>query len=138
MNSTMRAGGDEAPAMLAVNLSATNGAPGAARAAIVEFCRNREIASSPIATVMLLVSEVVTNAVVHPDLPATATIALAARVEERLIRVEVTDQGTGFVPRPRDPSRTTGGFGLYLLEKESRDWGVLRKNGTCVWFEVAI
>ena len=138
MNGTMRTGGDGPPAMLAVDLETTSEAPGAARAAIVEFCQDREIASSPIATVMLLVSEVVTNAVVHPDVPRSSTIELAARVEERLIRVEVTDQGSGFVPTPRDPSRTAGGFGLYLLEKESRDWGVLQKNGTCVWFEVAI
>ena len=134
----MRTGGDGAPGVLAVELDRTSEAPGAARAAIVEFCQDREIASSPIATVMLLVSEVVTNAVVHPDVPATATIMLAARVQERLIRVEVTDQGRGFVPRPRDPTRATGGFGLYLLEKESRDWGVVQKDGTCVWFEVAI
>ena len=53
-----------------------------------------------------------------------------------LIRVEVTDQGSGFTPRPRDPAQVGGGFGLYLLEKEASGWGVVQRDGTMVWLEV--
>lgn len=137
MRGTMRSEGG-VPAMLSVELAPTSEAPAAARAAIVDFCQDREIASSPLATLMLLVSEVVTNAVVHPDAGPGARILLAARVDDHRVRVEVTDQGGGFVPRPRAPSGAAGGFGLYLLEKESHAWGVLQGRGTCVWFEIAV
>jgi len=49
----------------------------------------------------------------------------------------VTDQGSGFIPIPRDPDHHQGGYGLYLVEKQATDWGVHRQDGTCVWFEMA-
>lgn len=115
-----------------------NSAPALARAAISAFCENHDVPESVLATVKLLVSEVVTNAVTHPDVEPPANVRLLARLEPDVIRVEVTDDGSGFDPVPRDPSRTGSGFGLFLVDKESVRWGVDDIGGNRVWFEVAL
>jgi anti-sigma regulatory factor (Ser/Thr protein kinase) len=125
------------PAVLRLDLEPTPEAPSVARAAITGFCEHLESARPVLSTLVLLVSEVVTNAVVHPHLNGPAEIRFCARVANHGIRVEVTDRGNGFTPRPRDPSQDGGGYGLYLLSKVASRWGVDRGNGTTVWFEVA-
>jgi anti-sigma regulatory factor (Ser/Thr protein kinase) len=89
-----------------------------------------------LATLTLLVSEIVTNAVIHPDARPTDSIGFAARAYRGFVRVEVTDQGSGFTPTPRDPAQVGGGYGLYLLKQEARRWGVTQQDGITVWFEV--
>jgi anti-sigma regulatory factor (Ser/Thr protein kinase) len=86
---------------------------------------------------MLLVSEIVTNAVIHPDVKPSARVRVRARVTRGIIRVEIKDQGSGFTPRPRDASRSQGGYGLYLLDDEALRWGVRQHDGNTVWFEVS-
>lgn len=58
----------------------------------------------------LMVSELVTNSLRHADLAPADRISLTARVEGPLIRVEVADPGSGFVPlgRTETPFPTTG------------------------------
>lgn len=126
------------PSVLELELERNVEAPALARAAIVGFCQDSDSSPSTIATVMLLVSETVTNAVVHPDAKPPGTIALYARLDKEVIRVEVSDDGRGFTPKARTPGQLGGGFGLYLLEKESARWGVESTPQTKVWFEVAI
>ncbi|MFC5663862.1 ATP-binding protein [Kitasatospora misakiensis] len=84
--------------------------------------------------VVLLVSELVANAVRHAGGPD----ALLLVRERRLLRVEVTDRS----PRPprirygRHPT-DAGGLGLFLLARLSRRWGWYRHGpGKVVWFEV--
>lgn len=48
----------------------------------------------------------------------------------------MTDGGSGFTATPRDPSRVTGGYGLFLVAQEANRWGVDREGGTRVWFEL--
>ena len=128
----------EEAAELCLDLDRNRETPALARAAITGFFAERDIAETTLATVNLLVSEIVTNAVVHPDVDQASPIRLYARIEPRHIRVNVTDQGTGFTPKPRDPSQLGGGYGLYLLEKASSGWGVDTSAGTTtVWFELA-
>lgn len=112
-------------------------APGIARAAATGLCQEAGIDQSSCFTVVLLVSEVVTNAVLHSAGPTESSIGLSITVGEDVVRVTVTDAGKGFTPKPRDPaSREGGGYGLYLLEKSASRWGVSALDGTCVWFEV--
>jgi anti-sigma regulatory factor (Ser/Thr protein kinase) len=85
---------------------------------------------------MLLVSELVTNAVIHPAVEPPAEISLLARLAGTVIRVEITDRGSGFTPQERDHTRVDGGYGLYLLDKAATRWGVERRDGTTVWFEL--
>ena len=109
-----------------------------ARAAIAAFSENRDLDAATLATLTLLVSEVVTNAVIHPDVEPPGGIRLAARFAEGKIRVEVTDEGSGFTPQQRDPAKSDRGYGLYLLEQQASAWGVERSSGNTVWFELAV
>lgn len=84
----------------------------------------------------LLVSELVTNCVRHGSPREDASVELAVRVAARKIRVEVRDDGSGFVPDPSRPRGPHGGYGLYLVERMSSRWGVEGDDGTRVWFEL--
>lgn len=129
-----RASGHDA---FALELERNDAAPSLARAAVTEFCEDRELSPGAIPTVMLLVSEIVTNAVIHPDVDPPGKVHIHARISKAGIRVEVSDQGKGFRPPPPHPRPLGGGFGLYLLEKESARWGVEEAPHTMVWFELA-
>lgn len=111
-------------------------APAVARAAIAEFSENHGFPTDTLATLMLLVSELVTNAVIHPQVQPPADISLLARLAGAVVRVEITDQGGGFTPQERDSTRIDGGYGLYLLDKAAARWGIERRDGTTVWFEL--
>jgi anti-sigma regulatory factor (Ser/Thr protein kinase) len=81
----------------------------------------------------LLLSEVVGNAVRHGE---GETIRVLLEADDGPLRCAVTDEGHGFVPKARDkPSTDEGGWGLHLVEKLSRRWGV-REGSTHVWFEL--
>jgi anti-sigma regulatory factor (Ser/Thr protein kinase) len=112
------------------------GAPAEARAAIAAFSETHGLTTDTLATLILLISELVTNAVIHPEVQPPADISLLARLAGTMIRVEITDQGTGFTPQQRDPTRIDGGYGLYLLDKAATRWGIERRDGTTVWFEM--
>ena len=87
------------------------------------------------AVVALLVSEVVTNALVHGAGP----IRLTAMRGDRLLRVTVQDDGAG-QPYVRRPAETDeGGRGLAMLDLLSLRWGVERSaRGKTVWFVVSL
>ncbi|MFJ1548413.1 ATP-binding protein [Streptomyces sp. NPDC088246] len=87
--------------------------------------------------VLLVVSELVTNACLHADGPEELRIACTAKV----LRVEVVDGGAG-QPAPRTPHRAgrPGGHGMFIVQRLCLDWGVLRvagRAGKTVWAELA-
>ncbi|MFE7354840.1 ATP-binding protein [Streptomyces sp. NPDC057543] len=87
--------------------------------------------------VLLVVSELVTNACLHADGPEELRIACTAKV----LRVEVVDSGAG-QPAPRTPHRAgrPGGHGMFIVQRLCLDWGVLRvtgRAGKTVWAELA-
>jgi anti-sigma regulatory factor (Ser/Thr protein kinase) len=111
-------------------------APAIARAAVSERATELGIDASIEQTLVLLVSEVVSNAVRHSPGPADAPIELLATMSKQKIRVAVTDAGEGFTPRPREPDSLSDGYGLYLLDRAASSWGVESQRGTTVWFEL--
>jgi anti-sigma regulatory factor (Ser/Thr protein kinase) len=122
---------------LCLTLDRDPAAPSLARAAVTGFSKGRRMSEESLSTLALLVSELVSNAVVHSDAPPTSNIKLCARrLGAEGVRVEVTDQGSGFTVIPRDPSRLEGGYGLYLVDTQATKWGIDRQSGTCVWFEI--
>jgi anti-sigma regulatory factor (Ser/Thr protein kinase) len=123
--------------VLEIDLERTARAPALARAAINGFCQEQEFSPSTIATLTLLVSEVVTNAVIHPDVKDSAPITVHAHLEKDAVHIEVRDTGTRFTPQPRNPDRIDGGYGLYLVEKVAKGWGLRPGPTTTVWFQVA-
>jgi hypothetical protein len=87
--------------------------------------------------VLLVVSELVTNACLHAEGPERLRVSTAAKV----LRLEVTDRGDG-QPAPRTPHRAgrPGGHGMFIVQRLCLDWGVLRLPGTpgkTVWAELA-
>jgi anti-sigma regulatory factor (Ser/Thr protein kinase) len=83
-------------------------------------------------TAVLLLSELVTNAVRHAHGAVRITVTLA---RERL-RAGVRDESPD-PPRPREPDES-GGRGMQLLNGLAQRWGVRqhRGDGKTVWFEL--
>jgi len=124
--------------MVRMSLGRDPQAPSLARAAVAGLTEKSEIPATELATLTLLVSELVSNAVLHSDAPPASDIVLCARLlDKHAVRVEVIDRGSGFTATPRDPAQPLGGYGLYLVEKQATRWGVDREGGTRVWFEIA-
>src|SRR3981081_4871960 len=73
--------------------------------------------------VRLLVSELISNSVKYGG---EGRVQLILQSEDRRhVRVEVVDQGVGFVPTVRDrPKTEPGGWGLHLVEALTQRWGV--------------
>lgn len=93
------------------------------------------INGSSVERAQLLVSELVSNAVLHGNGP------IRVEVREidggRSVRVEVCNQGRG-QPRMRHAApEDLSGRGLQLVDELSREWGSSTVDGeTSVWFEV--
>jgi anti-sigma regulatory factor (Ser/Thr protein kinase) len=88
----------------------------------------------------LVVSELVTNSVLHAGLSPDERISLYVEVRRGSVRGRVCDPGPGFEkpsePGPRSDMR--GGWGLTIVEKISDQWGVEKgRHVVCVWFEIA-
>ncbi|GAA2977377.1 ATP-binding protein [Streptomyces fulvorobeus] len=87
--------------------------------------------------VLLVVSELVTNACLHADGPEELRIGHTPKA----LRVEVVDRGAG-QPTPRTPHRAgrPGGHGMFIVQRLCLDWGVTRtpeSPGKTVWAELA-
>jgi signal transduction histidine kinase len=88
---------------------------------------------------LLLASELVSNAVRHGGVEPGQAVRVALRLREGLVRLEVTDPGGQFTrARVRERRDETGGWGLFLVDRIATRWGVRRTStGTAVWFELA-
>ncbi|MET9438888.1 ATP-binding protein [Streptomyces sp. NPDC006551] len=87
--------------------------------------------------VLLVVSELVTNACLHAEGPE----ALSVRRRAKVLRLEVVDRGAG-QPAPRTPHRAgrPGGHGMFIVQRLCLDWGIERTPGApgkTVWAELA-
>jgi anti-sigma regulatory factor (Ser/Thr protein kinase) len=116
-------------------------APSAAGEARRAVARSRLVADSQQATLLLLVSELVSNSVRHAGLRAGESIHLVARCDDDRARIEVCDAGrSDRVPGKREPTfgeLAPGGLGLMLVDEMADRWGVsCDRDGTCVWFEL--
>ncbi|WP_299534787.1 anti-sigma regulatory factor [uncultured Streptomyces sp.] len=85
----------------------------------------------------LIVSELVTNAVVHT---ASSRVVCELQRLDRLLRIAVQDQGHRTGPRLRDTSDDEHGRGLLLVDALSEAWGSHGDDdgvrGRIVWAEL--
>ncbi len=87
-----------------------------------------------IETASLVVSEVVTNAVIH----ARSDAELMLERTPSSLRISVTDHGGGLTRRHGDASGD-GGRGLLIVQQLSTSWGAEpTDNGNRVWAELPI
>lgn len=116
---------------LALELPRSNRAPEIARRWFAGSF-GQELDSRTREKAKLLISELVTNAVVH----GRGRIEIRATLIPDRLLVDVIDEGPGFTPtiRERDPE-TAGGDGFRIVDAEARRWGV-RSAAADVWFEL--
>ena len=88
------------------------GAPGVARRAVREFLTAGGPAPGLLSDVLLAVSEVVTNCVVHGYRGRAGEVELEARRNGDQLLLRVADHGTGMAPRLDSPGL---GLGLPLV-----------------------
>ncbi|MER6319643.1 ATP-binding protein [Streptomyces sp. NPDC001581] len=99
----------------------------------------RERLRERVEDVLLLVSEVVSNACLHAGGPSELVLSHGA---EGLL-IEVSDRSPDRpVLRPRGDPALPGGHGLMVLERLSRSWGwrpaATGRTGKTVWLEVPL
>ena len=105
-------------------------APRRARALVAQMCAawHREQLSD---VGQLVISELVTNAVVHAGTP----IDVEVQVEQDALLLRVHDDGDGLPAVVPPERRTVGGVGLDLVSRVSQSWGVTPdpRGGKDVW-----
>jgi anti-sigma regulatory factor (Ser/Thr protein kinase) len=80
----------------------------------------------------LIVSELVTNAVVHGE----GRILLSSELDEDRLLIEVVDDGSGFEHVVREvPFDALSGRGLSIVDATSSRWGI-HEGTTHVWAEI--
>src|SRR4051812_31282160 len=87
--------------------------------------------------VSLLVTEMIANSVKHSGMRNGGSVRLDVTLTDALVRVEVRDDGRGFVPEARDDeSPLESHWGLHLIEELADRWKVETDPHTVVWFEL--
>jgi anti-sigma regulatory factor (Ser/Thr protein kinase) len=118
---------------LRLSLPRSPGSPARARRHVGAFVAEHGVADTD--TLLLVVSELVTNAVIHGAEPIEVQVSWHG---DR-VRIEVTDRDPDAAavaargPRPDRP----GGRGLRIVETLTRRWGVVPAvDGKTVWVEL--
>ena len=127
--------------MLNLVLTEENGAAAAARQAL--RAENGELPETVRDDVLLLVSELVSNAVLHAGAGPERPLQVQLLRGPRWLVVTVADEGPGFgwhphAAGPAEGRNGSGGWGLFLVDQIADRWGVeCTASGSRVWFEIA-
>jgi anti-sigma regulatory factor (Ser/Thr protein kinase) len=121
---------------LAFDLAGTVGASAAARRLLL--AGNGTLPGNVRDDVLLLVTELVTNAVRHAGARPDSRVRVEFRHWSRTVRVAVWDEGLGFATTAPDWEQDeNGGWGLLLVDRIADRWAVTpTATGTCVSFEL--
>jgi hypothetical protein len=105
------------------------------RAAAAYACQRDRIVTTAIGDATLVVSELLTNAILHARPLPGARVLVAWAIRERSLEVAVSDGGAMTRPRATLPSLSSiGGRGLAIVENLSWRWGALPNDfGLTVW-----
>jgi len=115
-------------------LPATSASPSVARRFVGAALRRWDTDPGTVDAAQLLVSELVTNAVVH----ASSDVRLVVSVRNARIRVEVTDHDDRPPQMQTTRADALGGRGLGIVDGLADSWGSdPRRDGKAVWFELA-
>ncbi|WP_030839949.1 ATP-binding SpoIIE family protein phosphatase [Streptomyces hygroscopicus] len=86
---------------------------------------------------VLMLSEMVTNVLVHTDGDALLVAEVSGRRGSRRLRLDVADSSDELPHRRRPGELASSGRGLLLMEMLADSWGVdPRGDGKCIWYEL--
>lgn len=134
MKHSRPSGGVIAPPSIDAVLPCHASAAGLARALVVDACRSGGVDQDATDSAELLVSEVVTNAVIH----GRSEVSLRVSATSGLVRVEVGDDNSRRPARASFDPGALDGRGMTIVELMASRWGVEPGVvGKVVWFELA-
>jgi anti-sigma regulatory factor (Ser/Thr protein kinase) len=120
-----------------LELDVADSAPRRARLEVREAVAGK-LSPSDSEIAVLLTSELVTNAVVHPAHRENDSIRLQISTDIGRTRVEVADSGGGFEPTALKPGeKARGGRGLLVVDRGAVRWGTSRDDRFRIWFELS-
>jgi two-component sensor histidine kinase len=113
-------------------LPADSDAPKRARDLVKKIPLGRDARES----IELIISELVTNVLVHGAPGPTAELSLALRRDGERVMGEVCGRGPEFSWVAPEPDRSgAGGRGLLIVDELADRWGISSSSRVCVWFE---
>lgn len=95
------------------------------------------ITSGALDDVRLLLTELITNALRHAGMRPGDEIGVKAQLLDGTVRIEVSDPGNDGPVKARPPGARGGGYGLFLVDRLTDQWGVDCQDGTTVWAELS-
>ncbi len=114
------------------HLEPTVSAPRAARAFVGAHLPD-DLPAESAETLLVLTSELVTNAVLHARTPLVVGVTVA----ERVVMVTTADDDPEMPVVSEQPAVSDGGRGVWLVAQLADDWGALpRVDGKTVWCSV--
>ena len=132
----MHAPGPDLTVATELHLPARADAPARARAAARDVLASA-VPKVIIDDVVLVVSELVSNGVMHAGLTEAEEIEVRLWTGGR-IRVEVRDHGRGIDRAQKPGTPRIGGRGLGLVSVLSSRWGIVEGDGVLAWAEIAL
>lgn len=119
-----------------LRLPPTPQAASRAREFIADFCSAAQLPAAVCGDAALLVSELVTNAVIHGRTSATVEVHRPADT----LRVTVRDDNPALPAVGDSPDlNAESGRGLLIVSKTARRWGIeAGDGGKAIWFELAV
>lgn len=101
------------------------------------------LAADAVSVLALVVTELVTNAVIHARTPLGRQVGLTLTLRDEAVRVEVRDADPGDLPQwpstgaPGAEELSEDRRGLLLVESLCQEWGAERQLvGKAVWADV--
>lgn len=116
-------------------LAADKEAPGTARG-LVRQAVGVQLPAERVDALLLLVTEVITNAVLHGSPEPDGKIGLRLERDGGVVRIIAIDGGHHFSPELAEPGEERPHFGLYLVDSLADRWGVSVDGEKAIWFEI--
>jgi anti-sigma regulatory factor (Ser/Thr protein kinase) len=121
---------------ISISLPANASSATTARTEVTRRLAER-ITTGALEDVRLLLTELITNSLRHGGMKADDKIGVRAELADGTVRIEVHDPGRDGPVEVRTPGARGGGYGLFLVDRLTNQWGVDRGNGTTVWAELS-
>jgi anti-sigma regulatory factor (Ser/Thr protein kinase) len=125
---------------ITVRLHGGTGAPLRARRSLLPQLEG-QLTKTAVADVALILSELVTNSVMHANVGPGQTLTVECAPLADRLRITVTDPGARLKPHLRRPDHErSGGYGLAIVASLALAWGVVRHSAgtTSVWCELPL